>query len=359
MNNLFGNLCANARFVTFRDLGNRGRVRRILTLVACMLGMCMTVSSHAACSFLDGSLTTGNINMGSIAVPANVQVGTVIATKKGSYDSLVAHQGITCGDNVASTMSFSMSGSGTSSIYPTNIPGIGIRIYVWSSGAYYSMPTSPTLTPNSWGFQWLTAGGSYGTGSMQLQVDLVATAQIGLSGTNALSYNVSPWLTARANDGSGQMTVSNLAVTATVTTRTCSVTTTSVDVPLPQAYAGKLSTTGSTAGATPFNLGINCSQGTNVMVTLTDASDVSNRSNTLGLAPGSSAAGVGLQILKGSTPISYGPDSAAAGNTNQWSAGTAAGGPMTIPLTAQYVRTPGTLTPGTVKGTATFTMSYQ
>ncbi|MFM0231249.1 fimbrial protein [Paraburkholderia sediminicola] len=359
MNKLFDILCANVRSAKFRDSGSRSRMRRILTLAACVFGMCTAVSASAACSFMNGSLLTGSINMGSITVPANVQVGTVIVTKTGSYDSLIGHQGITCGDNVASKLSFLMSGSGTSGIYPTNIPGIGIRIYAWSNGAYYSAPTSPTLTPNSWGFQWAGASGNYGTGSMQIQVDLVATGQIGLSGTNTLSYNVSPWVTAQAADGSGQMTVSNLAVTATVTTRTCSVTTTSVDVTLPQAYAGKLSTTGSTTGATPFSLGINCSQGAKVMVTLTDASDVSNRSTTLGLAPGSSAAGVGLQILSGSTPIPYGPDSATEGNTNQWSAGTAAGGPMTIPLTVQYVRTPETLTPGMVKGTATFTMSYQ
>lgn len=58
-------------------------------------------------------------------------------------------------------------------------------------------------------------------------------------------------------------------------------------------------------------------------------------------------------------PVAHGLDSAVAGNTNQWLAGTAAGGAMTIPLTVQYVRTTGAPTPGTVKGLATFTMSYK
>ncbi|MFM0044572.1 fimbrial protein [Paraburkholderia sediminicola] len=146
---------------------------------------------------------------------------------------------------------------------------------------------------------------------------------------------------------------------AVVAASTCSVTSTSVAVTLPQAYTGRLPTAGATTGATPFNLALDCSPGTRVNVTLTDASNASNTSTTLSLAPGSTATGIGLQVLNGSTPIAYGPDSAAAGNQNQWLAGTAAGGSMTIPLTAQYVRTPGTVAPGTVKGLATFTMSYQ
>lgn len=86
---------------------------------------------------------------------------------------------------------------------------------------------------------------------------------------------------------------------------------------------------------------------------------MSNVSTTLGLTTGSTATGVGLQVINGGTTIGYGPDSALIGTTNQWSAGTASGGVMKIPLTAQYVRTAGSLTPGKVTAAATFTMSYQ
>ncbi|WP_414693365.1 fimbrial protein [Paraburkholderia madseniana] len=90
-----------------------------------------------------------------------------------------------------------------------------------------------------------------------------------------------------------------------------------------------------------------------------DASNVSNTSSTLSLTPDSTAKGVGLQILNGTTPIAYGPDSPVAGKMNQWSAGMAAGGTMNIRLTALYIRTTVPLTPGTIKGVATFTMAYQ
>jgi hypothetical protein len=53
------------------------------------------------------------------------------------------------------------------------------------------------------------------------------------------------------------------------------------------------------------------------------------------------------------------PDSASAGNQNQWFAGTASGSSMTIPLTVQYVRTADAMTPGTVRGLATFTIAYE
>ncbi|MGE8166529.1 fimbrial protein [Paraburkholderia sp. NPDC080076] len=145
-----------------------------------------------------------------------------------------------------------------------------------------------------------------------------------------------------------------------ITQPSCSVTNSSIAVTLPSADAASLSAQGATTGATPFNIALNnCDQGTAVSVTLTDASNISNRSTTLSLAPDSTAAGVGLQLLNGSTPIAYGPDSASAGNQNQWFAGTASGSSMTIPLTVQYVRTDDALTPGTVRGLATFTIAYE
>ncbi|MFM0730240.1 hypothetical protein PQQ52_07035 [Paraburkholderia sediminicola] len=356
MNRLFNIFRSETFFDIFRSWKSPASVRRILTIVACVLGACTIGSANAACSFSGGSFGTASINLGGVTVPANVAPGTVIATRQGTYDSIVGHQGFMCGSNVASTMSFAMSGVGTASIYPTNISGIGIRVYIWSSGIYYTTPTTPTLTPNSWTFT--VPGGSganYGTGSLQVKVELVATGPIGDSGS--LVYNVGPWLTVATEDGTSTLPAANLAVTATMASQSCSVTTSSVAVKLPPAYVGKLNS-GST-GATPFNLGVTCPKGAKVNVTLTDASDISNRSTTLSLAPDSTATGVALQILNGSTPIAYGPDSAAAGNTNQWLAGTAAGGSMNIPLTAQYVRAAGPLAGGTVKGLATFTMSYQ
>jgi type 1 fimbria pilin len=81
---------------------------------------------------------------------------------------------------------------------------------------------------------------------------------------------------------------------------------------------------------------------------------------TLTLAADSTATGIAYQGLYNNNPISFGPDSSVAGNPGQFgvTASPTTGGPVFIPLGARYIRT-GTIQPGTVKGLATFTMSYQ
>ncbi|NMM01174.1 hypothetical protein HHL24_24940 [Paraburkholderia sp. RP-4-7] len=357
MNGLFNFFRAKARRGTAEVTALHRPVTRVLAIVACALGMCAAIPANAACVFSAGSFKTGSVDMGSITVPPNVPVGTVLATKQVSSSSILGQESFTCGNNLVTTVSFAMSGSATSNIYPTNIPGIGIRIYAWSSQTYYTSPTTPTLTPNSWTFSYSQASGAYGMGYQQFRFDLVATGPVSNSGTDMLSYNVAPWISVAANDGSGQMAIANLALTATVTTPTCSVVNSRIPVFLPTILVDNFNT-GST-GTSGFSLDLNCTAGVKVGVTLTDATNPSNTSTTLSLSPDSTATGVGLQILKESTPIAYGADSPAADNLNQWSAGTSVGGAMSIPLTAQYVRTTGALNAGTVKGLATFTMSYQ
>jgi type 1 fimbria pilin len=79
----------------------------------------------------------------------------------------------------------------------------------------------------------------------------------------------------------------------------------------------------------------------------------------LSLASGSTATGVGIELRRANdVKISYGPDSATLGTTNQWLVGAAPNGNLKIPLSARYVRTAGALAAGSVNGLATFTMSY-
>ncbi|WP_174920266.1 fimbrial protein [Burkholderia metallica] len=138
---------------------------------------------------------------------------------------------------------------------------------------------------------------------------------------------------------------------------TCTITTPSVNVPLQPIAASKLNAVGMTAGDKEFNIGLNCKSGSKVYVTLTDLTDQSNTGNQLTLTPDSSAKGVKLRILRNGQPVGYGPDSIAPGNTNQWLVGPSAT-TTSIPLSAQYIAT-GQVSGGTVKGVATFTMSYQ
>jgi type 1 fimbria pilin len=106
---------------------------------------------------------------------------------------------------------------------------------------------------------------------------------------------------------------------------------------------------GSTSAARSFNIGVTCSGGdagvtTRINAPLTDQTNPANQPSTLSLSNDSTAGGIGIQILNGSTVLGYGPDSATVGNPNQWSAGTTGNGSFNIPLTSRYVQTASTVT---------------
>ncbi|WP_375336524.1 fimbrial protein [Caballeronia sp. EK] len=132
---------------------------------------------------------------------------------------------------------------------------------------------------------------------------------------------------------------------------TCRVINTNVAVDLPQVNTVAFSSgTGAVAGARAFSLLLTCSTGATVSITVsitvTDSVDPANHGSTLQLASGSTAQGVGVQLLNSSgAPIAFGPDSATPGNTNQWTVGASPNGTLQIPMTARYVRT-GTVSPG-------------
>ncbi|QBJ77725.1 fimbrial protein [Aquitalea sp. USM4] len=139
--------------------------------------------------------------------------------------------------------------------------------------------------------------------------------------------------------------------------QTCSVLTPNLQVNLPSIEGNKLNAIGATAGDTPFNLSLNCPSGVNLYITMTDKTNPGQTSNIINLTSDSTAKGVGIQIKKNGQTISMGPDSSAAGNTNQFWAGSI-NGVATIPLSANYIRTD-TVSGGSVKATTTFTLSYQ
>ncbi|WDG89958.1 fimbrial protein [Pseudomonas chlororaphis] len=167
---------------------------------------------------------------------------------------------------------------------------------------------------------------------------------------NLVSHNIA------ANERSSARSF-NMAGTFIQQAATCSINTPSIPVNLRDVSASQLQGAGTTAGDTPFTIGLTCPENIRLYTTLTDGSAPGNTSNQLSLAPGSTASGVQLRILQDGIARSFGPDSSAPGNTNQWFVGMS-NGAVQIPLTAQYIST-GAVTPGTVKGVATFTMSYQ
>lgn len=147
--------------------------------------------------------------------------------------------------------------------------------------------------------------------------------------------------------------------TTQVGVQTCTVTTPSINVDMPRTHVDDLPAVNSTSGDTNFNIGLSCGAGVKVAMTITDASDPANTSTTLSLGHGSTASGIGYQIVNNSVPVAFGPDSAAAGTVNQFViVPQSVSGTYSVPLSGRFIRT-GKIVPGSANAYATFTMSYQ
>ncbi|MDR5838928.1 fimbrial protein [Caballeronia sp. LZ034LL] len=296
-----------------------------------------------------GTLTFPTEGMPVLSFPARVSAGRDMAPgsvlSEASGDAGIATRGANC----TITKDVTVKGTlvpGYNNVYQTGVPGIGVRFYITANynGNWSDVPTSQTFyVPDDAALHYTRA-------------DLVVTGPVSSGTTSNLPSMFIKF------SGSCITTVTatqTLTGNTSVTGNSCSVTTPTLAFTLPRAFFKDLSSIGATTGDTTLPLGLNCPAGVKVGITVTDAVNPANRSSTLSLAANSSAAGVGVQIVNGTTPVSFGPDSAVAGTVNQWIAGTSTGGAAQIPLTARYVRTSGTLVPGSVNGKATFTMSYQ
>jgi type 1 fimbria pilin len=320
-------------------------------------------SAHADCS---PAVNLGDVPVSfpsTISVPANAAVGTVVAAVT------VPIPGATAGVTYASC-------SGSGNIYwairagtvianrvgTTSVAGIGYTSSLSGGGFSGNVVMDTTLNATS-----LPGGLSAPQFQSQLYltVNLVKTGPVtpgpltlNPSGSSGLPGVVAVFF---AGDGGQSVFRSVLASNATsIATSACSVTTPSINVALAPVKTSAFQGVGSTAGTQPLALGLTCpSPNVRVFVTLTDNTTPTNTSNMLSLKPDSTAQGVRLQILSNGTPVSFGPDSTNAGNTNQWLVGTSTGGPMSVPLSVQYIESASQVTPGKVDAVATFTMSYQ
>jgi type 1 fimbria pilin len=343
----------------------------LIVCVAGCAGLIFSAPAHA--DVAPCSISSAVISFGSVAVPRNAAVGTPIGspvTSSGTWSCLpnpiTGPTSNTGGFNLGITAT--LTESPVAGVWNTGTPGIGIKVndVTYTSGSYGGVLSqlSPVgywiyfVDPDTTTFWGPSNTGQASSGSFTFTYQLVTTAASVTTGP--LTSTVVGYL-GSSNPVSGSTMTKTASITmnnTTIVATTCTVTTPSISVTLPTVTANLLSPVGTTAGNTNFSIGLSCQAGANVYVTLTDMTNTGNTTSNLTLASGSTATGVQLRLLKsGGSPVSYGPDSTVAGNTNQWLVGASAS-TTNIPLTAQYIST-GTVGPGVVKGKATFTMSYQ
>ncbi len=251
--------------------------------------------------------------------------------------------------------------AGFDDVYPTNVSGLGVRYTVL--GAPECDPVSSTIKGT---LNIRCAESSLGINihfsvPLSMTVSFVTTGPI-KSGASTLS-SIPVVSTAVFNTGGTTFAKPAMytgAASGTLSTATCSVQTPGLAVSLPNVTTNAFgSGVGATAGRTGFHLDFTCAQGAKVSIVITDAVSPSNRTDVLTPSPESTAKGIGVQVLKDQrTTVLFGPDAAGSNVPNQWLIGASPDGSLTLPLSAQYVRT-GAVTAGSVKALATFTMSYQ
>ncbi|MDR5749518.1 MULTISPECIES: fimbrial protein [unclassified Caballeronia] len=297
------------------------------------------------------------LNLPSVSVPSSLAIGQTVP---GAISRL--NIPLTCaGTNVPAASVWTLATNSTPTLVagftdvytvPAMQAGIGFRIR--GSDGTPVIATSNNFTVGS---------AANGANTIQFSIELVRTASTIVAGSVSFTAGLSVSNWEWANGGTGALSQVNFAYTMqTATVGSCSVTQTAVAVTLPAVSARSLATVGAVSGSAPFGLGLNCESGAKPQISMTDATTSTNQSTDLTLAPGSSAVGVGVQVVYGNAPVVFAPTpSYSTGGTstsNMVKLG-ARSGVVSVPFYARYVRNGPTLTTGTVKALAVFTMAYQ
>ncbi|ALL68001.1 Fimbrial protein precursor [Paraburkholderia caribensis MBA4] len=339
----------------------------VASVVIVLLAGLLAAPAHAAITCGPGNVNKP-LSAGTIAAPVNVPVGAVVGTiAPNAFQVLCRFLSTTTPNNVTSASLYSdfkttaPLAAGFNDVYQTTVAGLGIR-YTFNSAQCSA--SGVTLTNGAIRLACPFSGpldGPYMNADVSVTVEFVATGPIA-SGASTLSTAPVVTIGFATSDQGGYWNQSPLysgSASGVLTHATCSVNQSSVAVTMSTADTRAFSSIGAVAAPQAFSLSLSCATGAKVLITLSDSVNPANRSTALQLSPDSTAQGIGVQILNSSgSPVAFGPDSAAPGNTNQWTIGDSPNGTLQVPLTARYVRT-GSVSAGSVKALATFTMSYQ
>ncbi|WPU21033.1 fimbrial protein [Cedecea neteri] len=299
----------------------------------------------AACAFSAGtSEQRTTFNMGTITVQRDLPAGTILAERTSSRGADGAYANCTGGTwrYDFDEMKFPTLSAYGNNVYDTNIEGVGIRMMTTSFGGEGKRPLP----------YWGTFTNPPTTG---IWIGSIKTVQLVKTSSNSVGAGaISTGTLAR-----GYLTPGNrfyfftMSLTGgTIVRAACTVTNTSISVPLGTKMTTDFTGVGSTTKDEAFNIPLNCNANTRVKVTLDGTADPSGAKGVLALSPSSGekvATGVGVQVLYNKNPVTFG---------SLISIGTAGSGAYNIPLVGRYYQTAAKVTGGKANATATFTMTY-
>lgn len=258
---------------------------------------------------------------------------------------------------------------GAGIMFQTNVPGIDVLLT-----ARQTQASSSAIGPNGtsgWEMGEIDCQGyinNYGCSPTSLSVkftaQLVKTGPVApgtINGIQLLQIYNSDTVPPDPNDTQTYPSPSNAFSTLTLNAVTLNMSTCNIaagsknlSVTLPMIVSNALSSTGSVAGQTAFNIQYSCPSGWALYMTMSTANPAAAAGVIMPSAScsaGTPAANVGIQLLQSN-------QQAVQFNTAQ-SVGNSPNGQLSLTYYAQYYATGTPIGAGQVCGTATFTMSYQ
>ncbi|MDU2942913.1 MAG: fimbrial protein [Citrobacter sp.] len=283
-----------------------------------------------------------NIDIGTIYVQRDIPVGQKIGTIKLPAPFTGPWFGCQGGELISVSM-FRDAISGFPHIYSTGIPGVGIKVYytAFTQDTFDNPPRTGTMGQGAIPVD----GSGLGQG---VTVELYKTGPI-------TSKNIDSGLYFQKTYGDLEV-VRGSIVAGQVIQLACSLNSSTITVPLPDALGSEFTARGTTKGERTFTIDLNCDAGARINASLsgTQSAETSNDSILALSGAGTSgvAKGIGIQLLYDGTPLKL---------NNNIVLKTSAGGQEFPPgtFTARYFQTKDNVTAGSANATATLNITYQ
>lgn len=321
-------------------------------LAMVLLGIAALLPQHVLAASCSASPSGATLTVPGVTVSTSTAVGTKLGTPSSvSINFTCTGLGtqtatIQVGNLAPRDASDPPAGGGIS--FATNVPGIALVLTASPVQASDNscLRCGPGSTPG-WEAASVT-GLVSGSATVTLTGQFIKTGNVTPGTVSSIQLAQFWWYIYGSTSSVGPLSILSLAP-ATIGVQACTVNTDSVNlaVVLPTVSTNALKASGNVAGRTPFNINLTCQAGANVSITMSP----STAGATTGtIANTGTATNVNVQLLDNTyNAVSF--------NTSK-SVGAAPNGTLSLPYYAQYYAT-GATGAGSVKATATFTLTYQ
>ncbi|WP_261280201.1 fimbrial protein [Serratia quinivorans] len=326
------------------------RYKKITCRMLTLLGLWIASTEARAdyCTVVGGTRTTA---FSSLVIQRDTPVGTVLAEYTFPLEQVwdcTSAVGVSTGWHGAGVKAYGTYNSYIGGrVYDSGVPGVGYLV----SGSHIGTSWWNVTSDNNYRISIsnpVILDSGYVNYAFRIKLIKTGPARSGIITSKRIAAGVTHF----GNDWDTEVPIyiNNVNVTALA----CSLTNTTISVPLGDVQSSAFSGITTTAGDKTFNLGLSCDKDANINVALAgtqnaDTTDTSVLALTNAGQSGT-ASGVGVQLLYGSVPLKL---------NNNILLKTSAGGQETLPFSARYYQTKTAIGAGLANSSATLNITYQ